>query len=117
MSKLEADWAEAIELAADDAAVSSSTEALDLASALIKISRCSPGSLPTGLTSALVPNMGSALNVRIERLVAWEQPTQKQEVSHRWYLAPTLIGITFCMVMSYGALLSGMHEMTEWLVR
>ena len=115
LGKLEADWAEAIEMAADDAAVSSSAEALDLASALIKISRVSPEPAQTGLTTALVPNTGSALNLRIERLLAWEQ--QKQEVSHRWYLALSLIGITFCMVMSYGALLSRMHELTEWLVR
>jgi Zn-dependent protease with chaperone function len=117
MGELEADWAEAIEMAADDAAVSSSAEALDLASALIKISRFSRSPLQTGLTTALVPNTGSALNARIERLVSWERQTQKQELSHRWYLALSLIGITFCMVMSYSALLNRMHEMTEWLVR
>jgi hypothetical protein len=117
MGKLEAAWTEAIEMAADDAAVSSGSEALDLASALIKISRFSCGPLQIGLTTALVPHTGSALNARIARLVTWEQQKSRQEVSHRWYLAPTLIGITFCMVMSYGALLSRMHEMTEWLVR
>jgi Zn-dependent protease with chaperone function len=117
MGKLEVAWAEAIEMAADDAAVSSSSEALDLASALIKISRVSPDPLQAGLTAALVPRGGSALNARIERLVTWQRKTNQQEVSHRWYLAPTLIGITFCMVMSYGALLGRIHEMTEWLVR
>jgi len=42
MSRLEAAWCEAEEMAADDAAVASVGDALDLASALIKLSRLAP---------------------------------------------------------------------------
>jgi beta-lactamase regulating signal transducer with metallopeptidase domain len=118
MSALEAEWSEATEMAADDAAVSSSAEALDLAAALIKISRLAAAQATPALTTALVPNVNSALNARIERLVAWEQhrPT-KQATSRSWYLASALLAATFCVVASYGALLTRMHQMTEWLVR
>jgi Zn-dependent protease with chaperone function len=101
-----------------DAAVSNIAEALDLASALIKLSRCAPAHAVPALTTALMPNAGSALNARIERLIHWDQrrhiPPQGAE---RWYLAPALIGSMFCLAMSYGTLLNGIHQMTEWLVR
>jgi len=57
MSRLEAAWCEAEEMAADDAAVASVGDALDLASALIKLSRLAPvasgGSPDHGLDSQL----------------------------------------------------------------
>ena len=42
MAELESAWREATEMAADDAAVSSASEALDLAAAVIKLSRLAP---------------------------------------------------------------------------
>ena len=42
MAELEASWREASEMAADDGAVSSASEALDLAAVLIKLSRSGP---------------------------------------------------------------------------
>ena len=118
MAALETEWSEAAEMAADDAAVSNSAEALDLAAALIKISRLGIPQICPALTTALVPNVNSALNARIERLVTWEQHRYSADArSHRWYLAPTLIATTLCVAVSYGTLLSRMHEMTEWLVR
>jgi Zn-dependent protease with chaperone function len=116
MSVLESAWSEAAEMAADDAAVSSSSEALDLASALIKLSRFAPVHTAAALTTALVD--GSALNARVERLVAWDEtPVAQRRRSLPWYLAPTLAGTVFCVVMSYGVVLSRMHDLTEWLVR
>ena len=118
MSALEMEWSDATEMAADDAAVSSSAEALDLAAALIKISRLVTPRETPALTTALVPSVNSALNARIERLVTWEQHRPSKNVtSHSWYLAPALLAATFCFVASYGALLARMHQMTEWLVR
>jgi Zn-dependent protease with chaperone function len=115
MARLDAAWSEAAEMAADDAAVSNITEALDLASALIKLSRCVPANAAPVLATALA---GSTLNARVERLVQWDQrPKTRPPASQRWYLAPALIGSMFCLAMSYGTLLSRMHQMTEWLVR
>jgi beta-lactamase regulating signal transducer with metallopeptidase domain len=118
MSALETEWSEATEMAADDAAVSNNAEALDLAAALIKISRiASPQASPT-LTTALVPSVNSALNARIERLVTWEQHRPAENVRFEsWYVASALLAATFCVVVSYGALLTRMHQMTEWLVK
>ena len=48
MTGMEAAWLEATEMASDDAAVSSAGEALDLASALIKLSRLTPVGLSRG---------------------------------------------------------------------
>ncbi len=117
MTKLEAAWSEAAEMAADDAAVSNSREALDLASALIKLSRFAP--LQTSaLVMGLMQGSGSALNARISRLVMWDETRKVQRhPSLPWYLAPTLLGGIFGMVMTYSVALSRMHQMTEWLVR
>lgn len=118
MAGLDAAWSEAAEMAADDAAVSNITEALDLASALIKLSRCTPVPPAAALTTALLSNSGSTLNARIERLVLWDQHHQTtSERPHRWYLAPALIGSMFCLATAYGPLLSRMHQVTEWMVR
>jgi len=46
MAKLETAWSQAAELAADDAAVSSQRDALDLAAALVKLSRLVPVKAP-----------------------------------------------------------------------
>ena len=58
MAGLEAAWLEATEMAADDAAVSNAGEALDLAAALIKLSRLGPVEAPVDLTAALVHSPG-----------------------------------------------------------
>src|SRR5436305_8463379 len=54
MSGLETAWLETTEMAADDAAVSSAGDALDLAAALIKLSRLGPVEAHVDLTAALV---------------------------------------------------------------
>lgn len=118
MAALETAWSEATEMAADDAAVSNLTEALDLASALIKLSRCTPPRHAAALTTALLSKSSSALNARIERLVLWDQHHRNLPPRpHRWYLAPALVASMFCMAMGYCPLLSRMHQITEWLVR
>lgn len=117
MAGLEAGWSEAAEMAADDAAVSNGGEALDLASALIKLSRFAPVHAAT-LTTGLVADSGSGLNARIARLVSWEE---RRVASSRsffpWYLAPTFAACILSMAMMYGGVLSRVHELTEWLVR
>ncbi|MGC2198215.1 MAG: M56 family metallopeptidase [Terriglobales bacterium] len=118
MAALESAWSEAAEMAADDAAVSSSREALDLASALIKLSRFAPMHAVATLTTGLVQHSGSGLDARIERLLTWDETHALQTLSLiPWYLAPTLLGSIVCVVMTYGVTLSCMHDLTEWLVR
>jgi Zn-dependent protease with chaperone function len=118
MTALEAAWSEAAEMAADDAAVTSSGEALDLASALIKLSRFAPVHTTAALTTALVDGASSVLNARVARLVAWDETRMAPPRRFfPWYLAPTLLGTIFCVAITYGGVLNRMHDLTEWLVR
>ena len=73
---LERAWREATEMAADDAAVSNVSEALDLAAAVIKLSRLAPLEPPAELTTALVHSPAESVNARVERLIAWSERRQ-----------------------------------------
>ena len=117
MSGLEMAWLEAIELAADDAAVSSPAEALDLAATLIKLSRLGPVEAPVDLSAALVHSPASIMNTRVERLIAWSQRRHPSHGLALWYgmlSIGTAVGIA---AVTYSQLLVRMHEATEWLVR
>lgn len=118
MSELENAWLEATEMAADDAAVSSCGEALDLAAALIKLSRLTPPGPQAELTMALVHTPAESVNARVERLIRWSEdrrvPAQKYSA---WYaLAAGVVVVAACGV-TYSQLLVRVHAATEWLVR
>src|SRR5271165_2958050 len=83
MAELERDWSEETEMAADDAAVSSFRDALDLAAALIKVSRLGRIEPSEELTTALL-HTSTALSTRVQRLVAWQKAQELQ--SHRGWL-------------------------------
>jgi len=112
---LEAAWADQTELAADDAAVSSLDEALDLASALIKVSRLGFGA--TAEISRTLLHSSTALTMRIRRLFAWSGTRDRTAVHALWVCGISLAAMLFCLVTSYHTMLGGMHELTEWLVR
>lgn len=117
MKNLEHAWSEEAEMAADDAAVSSLREALDLAAALIKVSRLGPVQASAELTTGLL-HSSTGLSARIQRLFAWDKTQASQPGGLRWRytLAPaatTVIGLFF----SYSSALTQMHAVTEWLVR
>jgi len=118
MKALEEAWVEASEIAADDAAVTSIGEALDLAAALIKLSRLGPIEPATDLTAALLHTPLSIMNARVERLLAWgERRRSASPKLSRWYgLAAAAATIAVC-VTTYGHLLVHLHTATEWLVR
>jgi beta-lactamase regulating signal transducer with metallopeptidase domain len=117
MAELETAWHEASEMAADDAAVNSASEALDLAAALIKLSRLSPLDVPPTLTTALVHTPSQSVNARVRRLIAWTQPRDlRQEYSLRYALGATVV-IAATLAATYTQLLLQVHEATEWLVR
>ncbi len=113
-TELEGTWATQTELAADDDAVSNIGDALDLASALIKVSRlaaCPSPELSTGLLHS-----STALTVRIQRLCSWSETPENDD---RWiwlWSIPAAVTAS-CLVLGYGSLLGGMHQITEWLVR
>jgi Zn-dependent protease with chaperone function len=118
MRNLETAWLEATEMAADDAAVSNPSEALDLAAALIKLSRLSPVEPLADLTAALMHSPVSVMNARVARLIAWsdERLVPAQRFSLGYALSAT-IAATAVFAGTYSQLLVHVHTATEWLVR
>ena len=114
LKKLEDAWAEQAELAADDAAVSNPMEALDLAAALIKVSRLDFQAI--GLTTGLL-HSSTALRLRVQRLSAWKRiRLARTSLLNRLLLFPAA-AIFLATIVTYGSALSGLHALTEWLVR
>jgi beta-lactamase regulating signal transducer with metallopeptidase domain len=118
MAELEKVWGEASEMAADDAAVSSAAEALDLAAAVIKLSRLAPLQPPAELTTALVHSPAESVNARVERLIAWpeRQNAASEKLSLTYALFASLVAAA-TLAVTYGELLVKVHVATEWLVR
>jgi beta-lactamase regulating signal transducer with metallopeptidase domain len=117
MAQLESAWREATEMAADDAAVSNASEALDLAAAVIKLSRLAPLLAAGELTTALVHSPAESVNARVERLIAW---TERQSSAPGYSLRYSLCAaaaVVATLAVSYSALLVRVHAATEWLVR
>ncbi|MFZ0953766.1 MAG: M56 family metallopeptidase [Candidatus Sulfotelmatobacter sp.] len=118
MAELERAWREATEMAADDAAVSSAAEALDLAAALIKLSRLAPLEPAAELTTALVHSPAESVNARVERLIAWtEQPQSPAPGYSLVYPLCTAAAVVVTLAVTYSHLLVRVHAATEWLVR
>jgi hypothetical protein len=118
MAELESAWREATEMAADDAAVSNASEALDLAAAVIKLSRLAPLEPPAELTTALVHSPAESVNARVERLIAWTERRQKPtpEYSLKYPLCAAAV-VVVTLAVTYTPLLVRVHAATEWLVR
>jgi len=116
MGALEAKWSELGEMAADDAAVKSASDALDLASALIKLSRLAPCSMQAVPASGILSGSVTALNARVERLISWQAASDPENTA-AWYVVPTALALGAAVVISYSALLLDLHKITEWLVR
>jgi Zn-dependent protease with chaperone function len=118
MSALESAWSAAEEMAADDEAVTCTSEALDLAAALIKLSRLAATQPTAALTTALVQGELASVNARIERLVIWDPSRQQRfESSAGWYLRSALAGSFLALLVTYGVAIREMHTLTELLVR
>jgi len=117
MKHLERAWSEEAEIAADDAAVSSFRDALDLAAALIKVSRLGPIQATAELATGLL-HSSTALSTRIQRLFAWDkiQVPQPDSLGWKYALAPAAATV-ICLFFSYSSVLTQMHAVTEWLVR
>jgi beta-lactamase regulating signal transducer with metallopeptidase domain len=118
MAELESAWREATEMAADDAAVSSASEALDLAAAVIKLSRLAPLEAPAELTTALVHSPAECVNARVERLIEWAERHQDAAPEYllRYALCAAIAGVA-TLAVTYSEALVRVHAATEWLMR
>ena len=115
MAKLENAWSEAAELAADDAAVTSLDDAVDLAAALVKLSRLVPVEPAPVCTVGFVTG---SISARVARLLAWDEAGKAQPTRVRpWYVVPPVLAVLLCVLATYGPALALTHEVTEWLVR
>jgi len=115
MAALESAWSQAAEMAADDAAVAKVDDAVDLAAALVKLSRLVPVDAPPVCTVGFVTG---SLSARVTRLLAWDGSAKARGLAVRpWnFVAPVLV-LIFCAFATYGPVLALTHEATEWLVR
>ncbi|MGA6987236.1 MAG: M56 family metallopeptidase [Terriglobales bacterium] len=115
MAKLESAWSLAAELAADDAAVSNEREAVDLAAALVKLSRLVP---VEAVPICAVGFVTASLSERVERLLAWDEASKARRVRIRtWFVVPFAVATSLLVTIAYGPVLALTHEVTEWLVR
>jgi beta-lactamase regulating signal transducer with metallopeptidase domain len=118
MTTLETAWLETSEMAADDAAVANASEALDLAAALIKLSRLGPVESHIDLTAALVHSPASVMNARVERLIAWSEDRRvPQPRRSPWLGVSAMLATVAAFAITYSQLLIHVHTATEWLVR
>jgi beta-lactamase regulating signal transducer with metallopeptidase domain len=117
MAELESAWREATEMAADDAAVASASEALDLAAAVIKLSRLAPLEAPAELTTALAHSPAESLNARVARLIAWTERPHDAPGYSLGYALCAAAAVVSTLVLTYSELLVRVHTATEWLVR
>jgi len=117
MARLESAWSQAAELAADDAAVSNLDDAMDLAAALVKLSRLVPVEAAPLCTVGFVTG---SISARVARLLAWneaEAGKARQMRIRPWYAIPPVLAALLCVFATYGPALALTHEVTEWLVR
>ncbi|MGA8539258.1 MAG: M56 family metallopeptidase [Terriglobales bacterium] len=118
MGCLENAWRQAAELAADDAAVTNRRDALDLAGALINLSRYSKQWSEPELASGLVSG-SSSIGLRVKRLLEWRSPGRLQRAWLGYFrLWPLLVlaAIVLGLASNYGATLALTHRLTEILV-
>jgi Zn-dependent protease with chaperone function len=114
MASLERAWQEAAEFAADEAAVSNSVDAVELASALIKLCHLVPAQESPAFTTGLV-DMAALVNVRVRRLLDWRE-NRSRELQSRWFFWLAIVAAVPYTVAHYGQALLVTHRLTEWLI-
>jgi hypothetical protein len=92
-------------------------EALDLAAAVIKLSRFTPLVAPGELATSLVSSPAELLNARVSRLLHWSEPREVSAHAN-WRKAVLWAAATFItFALTYSHLLLRVHAATELLVR
>jgi Zn-dependent protease with chaperone function len=114
MAKLESAWSQAAELAADDAAVSNQQDALDLAAALVKLSRLVLKAPP--LCSAEF--VAGSISERVAFLLDWNETSKSRRVHIRtWFVIPFAVAIALLLSIAHNPVLAVTHQVTEWVIR
>jgi BlaR1 peptidase M56 len=115
MAGLERAWQEAAEFAADEAAVANSGDAIDLATALIKLCDLAPLHSQPVFTTGLV-NLAGLLELRVERLLAWDEAGSPAGHQY-WWSFPSFLLVAVAYTFShYGQALWFIHRATEWFI-
>jgi Zn-dependent protease with chaperone function len=116
MASLDRAWQDAAEFAADEAAVSNCDEAVDLASALIKLADMAPMEQPPAFTTGLL-DRSVLVRFRVQRLLDWENASSRT-AQRRWGLSllPLALAIVSYSIAHYGQSLVFTHRLTEWLI-
>jgi hypothetical protein len=115
MTSLERAWQESAEFAADEAAVSNTADAIDLAGALIKLSDLVPLQDTPAFTTGLV-HLRALVTLRVERLLAWDEASSRATRLRGWPLLPLLLVTVLYTVAHYGQALLLAHRATEWFI-
>lgn len=113
--QLERRWLESIEVAADQEAVSSKCDALDLASALVKVSRMSIASAE--IASHLTSETCQILHRRVERLLAWDDQATSKHAIFPYLAGGSAVVVAVISLTAYHSLLLQMHSLAELLMR
>jgi len=116
LGALDRAWLEAAEISADDEAVQDERSALDLASALLKVSRLSFSRRPgPELAMDLVSGNPGAVAARVERLLAWT-PRPRPQRRLLPVAVPALVSAV-TVALAYMWVLACVHQFTELLMR
>ena len=114
MAGLELAWRETAEFAADEAAVSNRDDAVDLASALIKLADLTRLRESPAFTIGLA-DCTQIVGLRVHRLLDWNESTSRAVPRHWWSFLPLVLGVS-CTVTHYGQVLLFTHRFTEWFI-
>ena len=117
-SSLDQAFAEATEFAADRAAATTQSEALDLASALVKIARVQATPELPCLVSGFAQAPATILQARIECLIHYsDEQSRAARYSVPLLALATAVVLSGFTLLSYGSLLTLAHRVTELIVQ
>ena len=119
LAALERAWLDEAEFSADAMAARSDADAVELASALVKVSRLRGGALPA-IVSGLAEGPAGLLAARVERLLHRNVEREKfGGIPRAWtgVLSAGSGAVILTILLNYEALLRAAHECTELLVR
>ena len=112
-TQIEQQWMAALELDADRYAVSNKSEALDLASALVKASRLST---PTAEFTTHLTEGGQLLHLRVQRLLNWDA-SQSSNRLLGYLTAAVAVTSGLAVFLCYQGILLRMHSLAELLMQ
>jgi Zn-dependent protease with chaperone function len=115
MAGLEQAWQDAAEFAADEAAIATCDDAVDLASALIKLADLAPMQDLPAFTTGLV-NCPALVRRRVQHLLEWDEPGSHADRRPWWFFLPVVLATASYIAAHYGQALLFTHQFTEWFI-